>query len=306
MAKTILDKKIDACEKFLEQYKKYYNLMPAEFENKGMLPRLTYRAKIALVLQFLEQMGEQKKVDLDDVSFDDDGYAENFFPDNCNFENLLRVGDPYYHIDSMTDTCQAVIDIANGYEDSNDTYAIEKENSENPGRDTVVECLKIDLGGKKHDDKKLEEVAEWILGDFGYEGTEVFFYEEQDDLWPYFMKNYYNEVSENGRIRCIPKSRKRDAKKIHELFCSDTFTPVTTWYVGYDVSSKTRPRSDYVIGFGMTNDGYSDCYDCTKTNFVYGIQTALLHLYLFRLDKTLDFLPKKYKGGDKKIFSNFK
>jgi hypothetical protein len=96
MAKTILDRKIDACEKFLEQYKQYYHLMPGDFENKGLLPRLVYRTKIAYVLQFLEQMGQQMKVDLDDVSFDEDGYAENYFPDRSNFEDLLQVGDPYY------------------------------------------------------------------------------------------------------------------------------------------------------------------------------------------------------------------
>ena len=304
MAKTILDRKIDACEKFLEQYKKYYHLMPGDFENKGLLPRLVYRTKIAYVLQFLEQMGQQMKVDLDDVSFDEDGYAENYFPDRSNFEDLLQVGDPYYRISCMIDTCQGVADVANDYGDSD--YTRGKEGSVNPERDTIVECLKWDLNGKKYNEKRLEEIAGWILGDFGWEGMEIFFYEEQDDIWPYFMREYYDVITENDIMKCLPKSKKKDAKKIHELFCSDEFVPVNTWYVAYDVSRKRLPRSDYIIGFGMTNDGYTDYYDCTKTNFVYGIQMALMHLYLFRLDITLNFLPKKYKGGDKKIFPNFK
>ena len=290
------NEKIRLCEEFLEAYAHYIPLSPEDFLDQGYLPQMVYRAKIAFVLQFLKQLGIQRDEiipNLNEVSAEPENEEfDHSYPDWDTFESFMSVS-PYHHVHPMNETMDNFIDIVYG------NFTPEDENKADDEKETyLAEGILHDLTGNHN--RKIKETAGWILNDLGYEGNEVFFYEEWDELIPYYLRKCCILTTEKGFTRYKPVSESQTEKKLLSLYYDAK--PVMAEYCAYNVSKEVFPESINIYTFGFSSESWGTDYSCTRTNFVYGIQVALIHLYLFLLDQTLDFLPKKYKGKDKLIF----
>lgn len=298
---TLLDKKIKLCEDFLKAYANYDRIHPFDFREEGNMPVIIYRLKLALILQFLESVGIKKEIGyLDEFEFaDEEGLDMDFYyPDEKNFETWMKDCSPYLHIVDMSDTRYVLSDLIYGNESSDDDT--EEESSDVPELTDAVEC---DLAGFPLKEKTAKEIANYINDWFRYQEYDLFHYAQWDELSPLYFKRCKERVMVDGKEVVKTVYKNEDTLLIDRLY-QDSL-PVSSQMNLYDVYYEEEPFKLLMFTFGADDSGYEP-FNATQTNFVYAIQMALLHLYIFRLDKTLHFLPKEYKGGERKILPRVK
>lgn len=288
--KTLLDKKIEACEKFLDRFDKI------KFLDMTDHVRGAYYTKVALVESFMRSMGSSivtKNVitTLSDVYWD--GYvcqdADFYYmsPDNffCFMPNASYT--PYWSTE-CTDCFQMF-----GDEHFDEPYEDDEQNKIDYA-EAALDALSNDLNVFSDAIYKDDAIA-MILDNIDWYFSEESRYETGLMYSKLLPKVKQFVESKKGR-------QLKDYSKLTKLSdCDISFVSGEEW----EITSDKSPSRVIFFAYGWQNGWDSLTFDVTKADVSYGIKGALIDLYIFRLDKKYHFLPEEFKDGDLKIFPNF-
>ena len=319
---SLLDEKIKKCEDFLRKFSTY-RLMDAEdiVMNHDMeepfwgLSEVMFRAKIAMVVKFFEEMGniiESETLEKMNPTVDE----EWSFPDDELICALGSLADPFLKVVSLNrfsnkanNVCGMVSgDVLECFEavDYADNEAIVPKEMQEKIKDKEGE-INFDL---LDDDNSLKNIATGAVNDAQCDNY-LFYFAEWDRLLPYFAKKYVMKILKSHGANFSPfydlaESAGEDAKKVWNLDreAGLTFANHSECYDLFQLD--VNPMEVYVTAFGEMQGWAGYPFDITKTDVAYPVLKALQHLYLFKCDRQTHFLPPEYVHGDELIFPNFK